>query len=297
MSQRTKNTIRVDRWVKSHYPSLTQRQIKEALQAGLICSLDHKGLSKGARIESDRELNCQALDFHLRSLQRGNAKLKIQVVHEEEQWLAIDKPAGVSSQPISLFDCDTVTNWALHNRPAVSLEFTEIQPVLVPHRLDIGTSGLLIVAKTKNAFTQWRKEFSLKKICKKYLAWCWGDLGVGHRFKVENRIGHDPRDRRKMTTGLKLREPSFLAHIEVEVMVNDGSGKILCLVTCNSGVTHQVRVQLASYGLPLIGDSLYDPLYDNRGFFYSYHQLRAHWLSSPWGELEVDSSKFTEIPK
>jgi 23S rRNA pseudouridine1911/1915/1917 synthase len=297
---RPAQSIRVDKWLKGHYPTLTQRQIEEAVEGGLVLDGDERMLNKGDRLPLDVMLNCSGLDFHLRSLRRGNPRLEVPIVHEASDWLAIDKPAGMPSQPISLYDTDTVTHWAVYRFADLAREFPAIQPTIVPHRLDMGTTGVLIVTKTAAAFGKWRDTFSAKKVQKGYLAWCWGSSPAWTKRHIDLPVGHHPSDRRKMqavTDERRVKGPIMQAHSEVEVLKADPiRDMVLCAVTCHTGVTHQVRVHLASVGLPLVGDSLYDETLGRRNVAFEHHQLRAAWLASDFGRVEVSIDRFTEGP-
>ena len=97
--------------------------------------------------------------------------------------------------------------------------------------------------------------------------------------------------------GVKFRPPTIPAKSEVELLRKIPDGPSLYRITCNTGVTHQVRVHLASVGLPLVGDELYDDSFSRRPGKPPFHQLRAIGLT--WGKEDADrivvpSSAFAE---
>jgi 23S rRNA pseudouridine1911/1915/1917 synthase len=293
------NQVRADKAVKLKYPTLTGRQIEEAFEGSLVRDLEGKALRKGDRLAVDSTLDCTGLDFHLRSLRRGNSRLVVPVVAQSDEWLVVDKPPGVPSHPLSLFDTDTITHWAINHYPEIVDKFPQVQPIIVPHRLDTGTSGLLIVARTQDAFLYWRKQFIEKKMSKKYLAWCWGVPDWNEKL-IESPIAHDPSDRRRMEIALqgkRFRPPILQARSEVRVIRKEAvSGMTLCEVSCDTGVTHQVRVHLASVALPLVGDGLYDPKFNNRAIKPPFHLLRAFQLDHEEHHFILDVTEFHSLP-
>ena len=282
----------MDRWLKDKFPSLTSRQIQEALDSGLV-RLAGKKARKGDKLGSEVVPDVGSLEAHLEKLRKGNSTLEVPIVSENEDYLIVDKPAGLPGHPLSLFDVETVTHWCLAQRPEVAQAFPEIQPTLTPHRLDTGTSGLLIVAKTKKAFELWRERFKRKEVTKVYRAWCWGAPSEAH-YEVTAAIGHDPTDSRKMTVITSPhREPVMAANSQVRVGIRRADrGLFLAEVTCTTGITHQVRVHLASLGFPLLGDALYDPDFPSRSESAPHHQLRAVRLACGADTFELDSTEF-----
>jgi 23S rRNA pseudouridine1911/1915/1917 synthase len=153
----------------------------------------------------------------------------------------------------------------------------EIQPTLTPHRLDTDTTGLLIVAKTKKAYEHWRTLFREKKVRKKYSAWCWGHPKEDS-FEITYPIAHATMDRRKMTAimnSVTRHIPPIQQARSFVTVLEKFQNRFLCEVVSYSGITHQVRIHLASMGFPIIGDHLYDPQFKSRNLRPKHHQLRA----------------------
>ena len=279
-----------DRW-----PNLTQRQREEALNSGLVCLNSGQKLKKGDKIASHEVLNCERLETHLEFLSKGCDVAGVQVVANEAGFVVVDKPAGVPTHPISLFDSETLTDWAKYHYPEVKLEFPEVQPTLTPHRLDIGTSGVVILATTKQEYAKWRERFKSKVVSKTYLAWCWGRPKKSE-YVCEFSVAHAGGDGRKMVAlkgDAKHRPPVLEASSKIKVQeVLGETGIFLASIDCSTGVTHQVRVHLAALGFPLVGDDLYDSEYEKRAIKRKFHALRAISLSCSEIRFSVDSQGF-----
>lgn len=269
-----KKLDRLDKWIQKRFSGLTGRQVDEAIQSGLVLVSGRKA-KKGDRILED-QIDDGLLQKHLEQLSRGNTEISLEVVWESKDEWIIDKPAGMKSYPLSLFDTNTPVQWALAKEPSLRNEFVSPQPILSPHRLDTGTSGLLIVCRNKKAYEMWRKLFQAHQVQKKYLAWCFGEA-PSSELLIDLPIAHSVSESEKMVVVKdleKFRPPLMEARTEA-TLVQEMEGKSLWEVTCSTGVTHQVRVHLAALGLPLIGDKLYDPSYAVRNSKPTHHLLRA----------------------
>ncbi len=271
---------RVDKRLRGLFPQLSGAQVEEALSLGLV-QLDGRVPTKGERLGTEQRLDCSQLERHLEGLRQGTPQLQIPLLHEEEGFWVVDKPAGIPSHPLKLADSHTVTAWAFAKDARVSQEFGGVQPTVTPHRLDTGTSGVLLVARTLDAYETWRKRFHEKQVTKVYLAWCWG-VPEQAEWTIAAPIGRAKGPRgRWAVEGKEAR----LAKSTIEV-VRRLPDRFLARVECKTGVTHQVRVHLSSCGYPLIGDSLYDLQWAERDFRPEFHQLRAaalRWEESQYG--------------
>jgi 23S rRNA-/tRNA-specific pseudouridylate synthase len=287
--------IRVSKWLQTKYPNLTQRQREEALDAKLVTYGSGGLVRKGDKLGPEEVLDCLKLDSHIDHLKNGEDVLGVKVVAEAAEFIVVDKPAGVVCHPISLFDVNTLTQWARFKYPQVSKEFPEPQPTLTPHRLDTGTSGVVIVSLNRSGFSDWRNKFKNKLVTKKYLAWCWG-YPEKESYSVECSIAHAVGTSGKMVAlkGSVKHQPPILEAVSRVVVRRrlEEKGVFLAEVECHTGVTHQVRVHLACIGFPLIGDSLYDVHSAARPIQRKYHALRATQLSCHGWSVTAPSKNF-----
>jgi len=175
-------------------------------------------------------------------------KMDIDIIFECDEYALIDKPAGLTAHPAPGHAEDTVVNAML-----AEFEITDendLRPGIV-HRLDKDTSGLMLVAKTRDAREKLSQIFADRTIDKRYLAVCWGKAKNNH-FIIEEPIGRHFKDRKKMC----IREDGRYAKSEVTVLKQSDTA-FLAEIRIYTGRTHQIRVHMSHAGHPLAGDEVY----------------------------------------
>jgi 23S rRNA pseudouridine1911/1915/1917 synthase len=176
---------------------------------------------------------------------------------EDDQLLVINKPQGMVVHPAPGAHTGTLAHAVLGHCPdGLSRVGGESRPGIV-HRLDKGTSGLILVAKTDAAHRSLAKQIQERTVQRRYLALVWGEP----RFRkalVDAPIGRNPVDRKKMSVqpisegGPRSRS----AQTELTVTERFGFGALLeCRLL--TGRTHQIRVHCSHIGHPVVGDSTY----------------------------------------
>ena len=145
----------------------------------------------------------------------------------------------------------TLVNALLHHVDDLSGIGGEKRPGIV-HRLDRGTSGLMVVAKHDAAHEDLARQFHDREVEKEYIALVWGEVQAGRR--IDAPIGRDPVNRKKMSArARRSREAVTRIHRARQL----GPALTLVHVVIQTGRTHQIRVHLSAIGHPIVGDAVY----------------------------------------
>lgn len=188
-----------------------------------------------------------------------NTSLGLEILYCDAAMLVVGKPGGLACHPIRAGESETVMNGVVARFPeCATLGDKPLEGGLV-HRLDNGTSGALIVARTAAAFAALRTAIKSGAVVRRYQALVAGLLD--HPLELDRRIAHHPKNPRKMTIGdpesLDRRRIGRAAGTHAEPLRRVGEGRTLLAVTPRSGSRHQIRVHLADAGFPIVGDALY----------------------------------------
>ena len=214
--------------------------------------------------------------------------IPLSILYEDNDLVAIDKPAGMVVHAGAGVHSGTVVNALLHRFAALSGVGGALRPGIV-HRLDRFTSGVLLAAKNDAAHRALAAQFSGRKVEKVYLALVHG-MVKAESGRIERPITRDPRHRTRMTARLLRGRAAW-----TEYRVLRRFAKLTLLeVRIGTGRTHQIRVHLSSIGHPVVGDTLYGaparvedrPLLGR--YFLHAHRIRFHQPSTG-AEIAVES--------
>jgi len=177
-------------------------------------------------------------------------ELPLEVLFQDADLAVINKPAGMVVHPAAGHDSGTLVNALLHHITDLSGVGGELRPGIV-HRLDRGTSGVMVVAKNDAAHQELARQFHDREVEKEYIALVWGVVQAGRR--IDAAIGRDPVNRQKMSARSKHARNAVTRITRAHHM----PAVTLCQVAIHTGRTHQIRVHLSAIGHPIVGDSLY----------------------------------------
>ncbi|MBO0733976.1 MAG: RluA family pseudouridine synthase [Methylocapsa sp.] len=185
-------------------------------------------------------------------------KIPLNIVFEDEYLIVIDKPAGLVVHPSPGHDSGTLVNALIHHCGASLSGIGGVRRPGIVHRLDKGTSGLMVAAKTDAAHQGLARLFAnhgrILTLEREYLAFAWGvpRLPSG---TVDTPLGRDPVNRQKVAAALPGRGRSAMTCWRL-LESFAGEASLLSCKLC-TGRTHQIRVHLAHVGHPLLGDPDY----------------------------------------
>lgn len=208
---------------------------------------------------------------------------QIKIIYEDKNLIGLNKEAGIVTTREGN-DVDTVEDWLLGQ-----FEWPKsLNRGGIIHRLDKGTSGVLLVAKNDKSLTWFKKQFKQRLVYKKYIALVEGDVSYEGEIKVP--ITRNKYNFLKWAVGVggKTAWTTFKLIKKYEY---EGKKYSLLKIVLKTGRTHQIRVHFAYLGWPLVGDSLYGGKtnFINRPFLHS-KKIRLTGLDGEKIEIESDIS-------
>ena len=242
-----KTGARLDRFVSEKQPQLSRTFAKKLINEGFITVNDQV-------VKASHKLNAgDRLTITLPPPEPSHLTaeaIPLNIIYEDKDLLVIDKPTGLTVHPAPGNPNHTLVNAVLAHTPDLPSGGDFLRPGIV-HRLDKGTSGLILVAKNMVALNKLANQFKARSVAKAYLVLVRGHLSPENGF-IEAPIGRDPRNRKRMAVVDKGRDARTGYH--VIKYVGDCS---LLEVKLETGRTHQIRVHLAAIGYPVVGDATY----------------------------------------
>ena len=261
---------RLDHILRTRFPNVSQR-VRKLWFAESRVRLSGKLARKGELAERG-QLVVVAADAD-RILPTPDVDVVLDILFESEDIVVVNKPAGMPCVPLREAETGTVVNGLLARYPSMSsFGYSERDAGLV-HRLDSGTSGVLVAAKSSTAFDVLVQALKRGELHKSYLAWCTAQPKE-REGNIVLPLRPAPRNQRKVEVVSTSERDARPSHTHFRVLKQSDS---LCVIRAEASVAtrHQVRAHLASLGCPLLGDTLYGGSPDSRIQRHALHAERV----------------------
>lgn len=292
--------IRLDAALVLRCPTTTRAFAREAIEAGRVL-VNGRPAPKGLKLRGGERVEVSGLMEASDNVVRPNPAIRPRAVFEDDALLAFDKPAGLPVQPISCSETETLMNGVVARWPECAPLGDRPLMAGAVHRIDADTSGLVLVARTARAFEDLRAQFAAQTVKKTYLALVEGSVAVGGT--LENDLAHEPgigfcrmidarRNRLCESERRALRPLRAVTAFRPVAHATEGcEERTLLEVTIFTGVTHQIRAQLAMAGMHIVNDRLYGAFAVENQVGHCLHALAASFSHPVSGDpVEIRTS-------
>jgi len=244
---------RLDKFLLAHLAGFSRAQAQELIRAGCVL-VDGAARKTGYKLKGGEQVTVRVPAREESSVEPEDIPLDI--VYEDGNLVVIDKPAGLVVHPGHGNETGTLVNALLARYPELAdmMDDPDVGERLgIAHRLDRGTSGLIVAARDKPALLDLMAQFQARKVDKIYLA-LLEKRPASNTGVVDAPIARDPRQRKRMA----VRRGGRGAQTEFEVLDDDFQGdRALVRLKLLTGRTHQIRAHMAFIGCPVVGDAVY----------------------------------------
>ena len=241
--------LRLDVFLSQQYPNLSRSHFKRLVEDRQVL-LNHQPTKPRCELKAG-----DAVAVWLPTLtpqeQLIPEAIPVHILYEDEDLLAVNKAAGMVVHPGTGHEEGTLVHALLAHCPRLAIQGSPLRPGIV-HRLDQGTSGAMVVAKSELAYLSLVQQFKAHTVTKEYLALVYGRVAAA-QGQIATLLDRHPKDRKKMAV-VERKGREAVSRWQVEKRWDELT---LLLVRIETGRTHQIRVHLSHLHHPVVGDNVY----------------------------------------
>lgn len=288
----TSEAIRIDKFLNDRFPSTTRSFLADAFAAKQI-------FVNGRPVKKSEKLLPGATILIKELIEQSDRYVvpvdgNLEIVYESSTIVACNKPAGMDCHPISVGEVGTLANALVARFPELSEVGEDPLMAGLLHRIDAGTSGLVVAAKDSATYEAIRKLFAERKVKKTYHAWVHGRVDASGGISGNMAHHNSFRGRMRCVFGPQPNGERLMWAETFYKPIEYRPGETLLEITIYTGVTHQIRCQLASIGHPIVGDKLYGSprtlhITKQDGSKAEYFLLQSTAMALPDGEIKLKS--------
>lgn len=260
--------MRVDKYMACHLEDTSRHRVQVAIKNGYVRVNDK--LAKANLIVRPGDVIRFVMPYERHGFEVLPENIPLDIVYEDDDILVVNKPAGMCVHPgHGHFDGTLVNALSYHLGISQGPDAKDERMGVLVHRIDMDTSGLLVVAKNDEAQLNLAKQFFVHSIERRYVAIVWGNIREDDGTITGN-IGRDPNDRLRF---MVFDDPEKGKHAVTHYHVLQRFG-FVTVVECilETGRTHQIRVHMSHIGHPLFGDARYGGTEIRKGTIYAKYK-------------------------
>jgi 23S rRNA pseudouridine1911/1915/1917 synthase len=265
-----KQGIRLDQFLRSELSAHSRAFVQKLIEQGHVLTNGKPG-KPSHKVHTGDKISVEVPSP--RPMEAAPEAIPLDVLFEDDDLIVVNKSAGLVVHPAAGNAEHTLVNALLHHCRGRLAGIGGVQRPGIVHRLDKGTSGCIVVAKTDAAHQSLVAQFKSRDVKKIYQAVCWGKF-ERPSGRIETTIGRSERDRKKMSARASRGRNAITDYRVLKQF--GGSGSVptvaeewprrglalhepmtLVELTLHTGRTHQIRVHMAHIGHPIIGDTVY----------------------------------------
>ena len=242
--------LRLDKFLVTNIPELSRSKIQKHIKNGNVI-VNGSFKKTGYKLEINDEINI--LNSPMTSKNEDYLipeNIKLDIIYEDLDIIIINKPSNLVVHPGAGNIRGTLANGLKYHFKSLS-KLNGIQRPGIVHRLDSGTSGVMIIAKTDSSHNSLAKQFQLKEVKKEYTAITWGNF-FPKKGVINSPIGRKKRD----PTSFNIDMDGKKSETAYKLLENFSHFSLVSFFP-KTGRTHQIRVHASSMGFPIFGDEKY----------------------------------------